>query len=523
MDSLDSELDSRRLFAILERANRIASMTSLDDLLSQMLDLMIDISGATKGTLYLLDSHARELLFKVVRGDHYDLRLQGNRIKDDMGIVGYAVQHRQPIVIHDLASDPRWYRDFNPDLASRLVNAITLPLMMQGNPIGAVQIFNFERADIELLLALGNRMASEVDKLMLLEKTWRSNQRFQTLVNVLGQIGAVLDREELLSLLVKSAASLLDSDGSSVVLTDGNGEQGIPPLSKSYKRDSAQNTDGPLVTNDENPKDSVSFLAASTISVPLHARPIILGQEHNYLDERAIGNLKAFNQSSGVFDSEDTQILEILASQASTVLQIGTLYGQANGLFLDFIMALASAIDAKDPYTRGHSIRVSSLSIAIAKELGIQGDLLHDIRIGSLLHDIGKIGIPDHVLMKNEQLTSEEYELVKRHPIIGYNIMDQVKLIRNSLPAILEHHERLDGSGYPHGLRGDQISIIGRVVAVADVFDALITDRPYRDALDLESALDYLHAQIGIQFDETCVHSLMSWVFRTGYRHASQR
>jgi HD-GYP domain-containing protein (c-di-GMP phosphodiesterase class II) len=188
----------------------------------------------------------------------------------------------------------------------------------------------------------------------------------------------------------------------------------------------------------------------------------------------------AFNKDNGYFDSEDMQLLEILASQASTVLQIASLYGQANGLFLDFVLALASAIDAKDPYTRGHSHRVSTISVAIAQILGIEGDLIHEIRLGSLLHDIGKIGIPDTVLTKTSRLTKDEFEQVKKHPMIGYKIMSQVKLLSNSLPAILEHHERLDGSGYPLGLEGEQISILGRVVAVAVVYDALTTNRPYR-------------------------------------------
>ena len=502
----EEQSNSNELIAILEQANRIASMTSLDELLNQMLDLIIEISGSTNGTLYLLDENAGELIFTVVRGNPEDMRLQGRRIKDNLGIVGYSVQVRQPVVIHDLASDPRWYREFHPGLASRLKNAITFPLLVQGKPIGAVQVFNFVRAELELLQALGNRMASEVDKVMLLDKAKRSNRRLQNLVNILGQIATILDREELLNLLTENASNLLDAESSSVFLVDNGEEDGAHLVSKTYHHpSSSEASDG----DETLPSKNGSVLRAnSTATVPLRARQITVGKERKILKERVIGNLMAYNKMQGGFDSEDTQLLEILASQASTVLQIATLYGQANGLFLDFIKVLAATIDAKDPYTRGHSHRVSELSVSIAQELGIKSDLINDIQIGSLLHDIGKIGVPDQVLGKTTQLNSDEYEQIKKHPSVGHQIMSEVNLLHNTLPAIIEHHERLDGSGYPFGLKSDQISLMGRIVAVADVFDALTTDRPYRKAMDQEAVLAYLDERVGKEFDGPCVVAL---------------
>jgi HD-GYP domain-containing protein (c-di-GMP phosphodiesterase class II) len=504
----DSSL--KELIGILEQANRIASMTSLDDLLSQMLDLMIEISGGTNGTLYLLDEHAGELIFAVVRGNQDDLRLQGRRIKDNLGIVGFSVQIRQPVVIHDLASDPRWYREFHPDLASRLKNAITFPLLVQGKPIGAVQIFNFVRAEMELLQALGNRMASEVDKVMLLDKAKRSNLRLQTLVNILGQIATVLDREELLNLLTENASQLLEAESSSVFLVDDETDEGAHLLSKTYHHPLSSETMSEEAASQS--KNEGVLRANSTAAVPLRARQITVGKERKVLKDRIIGNLMAYNKKQGTFDSEDTQLLEILASQASTVLQIATLYSQANGLFLDFIKVLAAAIDAKDPYTRGHSQRVSDISVAIALGLGVKSDLVNDIRIGSLLHDVGKIGVPDQVLGKTAQLTAEEFEQIKKHPGIGHQILYEVDLLHNSLPAIIEHHERLDGSGYPFGLKSEQISLMGRIVAVADVFDALTTDRPYRKAMDRESVVEYLQQRIGNEFDGPCIVALQNWI-----------
>jgi putative nucleotidyltransferase with HDIG domain len=324
------------------------------------------------------------------------------------------------------------------------------------------------------------------------------------LVELLGQIGATLDRDQLLSLVTQFTSKLLEAAISTVYLVDET-ETGPRLLTKTYPADMITPA-GPLEGSAAQPVHG--FSGSSVVSAPLRARPILVGKERGVLDERIIGGLMAYNKTGGAFDDEDTQLLELLANQASTVMQIATLYNQANRTFLEVIEALVATIDAVDPYTRGHSKRVSDYSVAIAEELGYHGDVLMDIRIGSLLHDIGKLGVRDSILTKPGNLTDEEYEEMKKHPAIGFKIIEKVSLLHNVLPAIVEHHERLDGSGYPMGLRGEQITQMGRIVAVADVYDALTTDRPYRKALDLESVLEHLHKNVGSHFDGVCVEAL---------------
>lgn len=491
------------LRSILERSNRIASTARLDDLLCQMLDLMVEISGGTSGTCYLHDTATNELVFSVIRGSAEDQKLTGQRIPDDTGIVGAALHSGKPIVIEDLKSDPRWYREIHPDLTARLVNAITIPLLLEGRPIGAIQIFNYHSVDIELLQLLSSRMASEIDKAVLLEKSLRTNRRLQLLVDALGEIGSILDRDQLLTRLTANASRLVEAEGSATFLVCNE-----PPNGTVWLSHASPNFPYVSPAGHGSDWDPSRFQSTSTISVPLQSRQITIGAGRVSPQVRTVGNLVAVNKISGSFDAEDNRLFEALASQASTVLQIAGLFKDANELLLDFIKTLARVIDAKDPYTCGHSERVSDYSVQIARCLDCSAESVFYVRLGSLLHDIGKLGVPDHILAKAGKLSDSEYEEIKKHPGKGMKIVEQVHHLHNTLPAIIEHHEKLDGSGYPHGLHGDQISLMGRIVAVADVFDALTTDRPYRKAMQLNEVFDFLNENKGVRFDSACIDAL---------------
>jgi HD-GYP domain-containing protein (c-di-GMP phosphodiesterase class II) len=179
-------------------------------------------------------------------------------------------------------------------------------------------------------------------------------------------------------------------------------------------------------------------------------------------------------------------------------------------LFLGSIRMLAAAIDEKDPYTRGHSGRVAKYSTIIGDGLGLNADELDRLRISALLHDVGKIGVDDRVLKKPGKLTDEEFDLMKQHTVKGANIMRPVAQLRDVLPGIELHHERMDGGGYPYGLQGDQIPLMARIIAVADTFDAITTNRPYQSAMDVDYALDRIRSLAVTKFDAKVVAALES-------------
>jgi putative nucleotidyltransferase with HDIG domain len=337
-----------------------------------------------------------------------------------------------------------------------------------------------------------------------------------------------------LHLVTENAARLLEAERSSLFLVDpttsemifqvayqppekappsasvenGDRLEGLSRLSQPFRNISSQ----PART--ANLEDGgFSYFNRSAITVPLRSEPVV--QDHDEDRMHVLGGLMVLNKPGASFQEEDAQLVRILADQASTFLQVAEMYESSGELFLGVIKSLITAIDAKDPYTQGHSQRVSDYSVLIARELGLNDTLVNDIRIGSLLHDIGKIGIPDSILLKKGTLSSEEYELIGEHPRTGVNILSQVKLLDPMRPAILEHHERLDGSGYPAKLVDKQISWMGRIVAVADVFDAMTSNRPYRQALSDQDVLAYLHEKAGVLFDAASVLALENVLARS--------
>jgi HD-GYP domain-containing protein (c-di-GMP phosphodiesterase class II) len=249
----------------------------------------------------------------------------------------------------------------------------------------------------------------------------------------------------------------------------------------------------------------VSIFAARRITNPLHvltqsSRALARGdfsQRVNLLSRTEIGELaNTFNTMS----DELEHFVEDLKRAAE----------ENRELFMGSIQMLAGAVDEKDPYTRGHSDRVTRYSLMIAEEMKQPGSFLETLRISAQLHDVGKIGIEDHILKKPGALTEEEFEVMKTHTTKGANILRPVTQLAEMLPGIELHHEALDGRGYPYGLQGDQIPLLARVIAVADTFDALTTNRPYQQAHTPDQALQIIKNLAGKRLDREAVAALLA-------------
>jgi len=225
--------------------------------------------------------------------------------------------------------------------------------------------------------------------------------------------------------------------------------------------------------------------------------------------QNLLGWLAAFNHTAGEeFGSVEANLMNAVASILGVHHGNHELYRQQAELLAGVIRALSSAIDAKDPYTCGHSDRVARIAVTIAREMGADEETVKTLYLGGLLHDVGKIGIQDEVLRKPGRLTDAEYDHIKSHPEIGYRILVDLKKLGEVLPIVRYHHEAWDGRGYPAGMSGEEIPFVARLVAVADAFDAMASDRPYRRGMDDEKLDTIFRGGAGTQWDPDVIEAM---------------
>jgi HD-GYP domain-containing protein (c-di-GMP phosphodiesterase class II) len=306
----------------------------------------------------------------------------------------------------------------------------------------------------------------------------------------------------------KACSDLIDVmgvRGTGVMLSGTTADNGVPTLFGSIhlSPENVQRLAGqlmvtlwrdkkPLVINDLAASPDLGWLCEyghSLVAVPLQRQ------------EKLLGCMFALDKIDGDFDSRDSKLLNSVANQSAIYLENVTLFDDVRGLMLGLLRSLTSAVDAKDTYTCGHSERVALLARELTRTAGLGEEIAQRVYMAGLLHDVGKIGVPESVLRKAGRLTPEEFDQMKKHPQIGARILQDVKQIQDLIPGVLHHHERYDGQGYPTGAAGEAIPLMGRIICLADCFDAMTSNRTYRKALPPEVALSEIQRCSGTQFD----------------------
>ncbi|MEX0716908.1 MAG: HD domain-containing phosphohydrolase [Planctomycetaceae bacterium] len=347
---------------------------------------------------------------------------------------------------------------------------------------------------------LAERLQSEIDELGIqIEHTY---EEISLLYGLARNLQISRSPAELAELCVDRLHSLLEADGNAIWLDERNGRPcfvaaGAPPFDEAGMTRLAAQLEGhdwsrPLVRN--------------------HLRGTPLGNDFPGLDNLVLVPIAAGVHRSGwiascnlnhgrEFGTVEANLLNSVATILGTHIRNIDLYQQHQELLLCFVRSLVSTLDAKDPYTRGHSERVALIARRLAKELQLSEGELHDIYISGLLHDIGKIGVDDRILRKPGRLTDDEFRQIQQHPVIGYNILLGLRNLQNVLPGVRNHHESYNGKGYPDRLAGEQIPMIARILAVADSYDAMGSDRPYRKGMDRGTIEDIFRRGAGQQWD----------------------
>lgn len=220
------------------------------------------------------------------------------------------------------------------------------------------------------------------------------------------------------------------------------------------------------------------------------------------VEDSAIGAIIASDKINGEeFYSTEIKLIFSIASECATSIKKALLFDEIHSMLFNVAEAFSFAIDAKDPYTYGHSKRVSEIAIKIAKEIELPPETVNWLRLAALLHDIGKIGTPEDILHKVEKLSPDELSRIKEHPLVGAKMIGHIQRLKEIALWICHHHEKYDGSGYPAGIKGDKIPLASRIISIADTFDALTSDRPYRKAFTKEEAIGIMRETSGMHFD----------------------
>lgn len=346
------------------------------------------------------------------------------------------------------------------------------------------------------------------------------------LLEVSRVVSSSLDPDEVGKLVLKESREAMNSDHASLFLMDERSNRLMLAASDGFSEDETGNLKlfgGCEVINDhlmkrkevlvvDNVHKDVAFEAEralssnekfpfeSLLAVPLVARGSFIGA-------LVVSNKE---RPDHIFTEENKSLLLALSGNMAIALLNARLYHKMKSLFLSTITSLTRAIDAKDNYTSGHSERVMKYAVAIGREMGLSDEMLESLKLASLLHDIGKIGVKESILMKPAKLLGYERRQIRMHPSIGAKIMESMDDSQVIQRGILEHHERYDGKGYPNHLKGSQISLEGRIIAVADVFDALTTDRPYQKGYSKEEVFRKIQGEASSQFDPRVITAFIS-------------
>jgi putative nucleotidyltransferase with HDIG domain len=513
-----------RLTSLYNINNNISLCFNIEPVLEMVLNESVKLFEAERAFIMLLNEDKTEM--KIISSHGLEREIIEKNIKVGEGIAGKVALSGKSRLIR---------KKVNKSDNTESKSLMYVPLKAREKVLGVVNISgnrkgkNFTEDDMNLLQTLASNTAISIENAKLYEKLEKKAWELSTLFHIGNAINSSLDRDQVLQKVLDSAIMLLDSRKGSLMLIGTQTDEmrivaahGLPPEIISNARVKlGEGISGKValegkprlmkkgVRIEESKSSKELKEIKSAMSAPLTFKNKTQGVV-NISDKRTDDN----------FNEEDMALLMMLANQAATAIENARLHTELQDLFISSIKALANAIDARDPYTRGHSERVTDYSVAMSEKLGLDREEVELIRYAALLHDIGKINIPDHILNKPGKLTDEEFLLMKKHPVFGAQIMEPVKAFQKILPYMFLHHERFsDKKGYPLGINGDAIPIAARIIAVADSFDAMTSDRPYRKSLSLEEAVKELRVNSGTQFDPQIVKVFLEAIKEGKFAH----
>lgn len=400
-------------------------------------------------------------------------------------------------------------------LKNGVVDYLTKPIKMEEVPAIIERVMRERSLFVDNILL--KEEAEKTKELLKVnqELQWKLKE-VETINLILQQLDQATTSSDLFTALVKLAGEVTDCDEAHFCVSSQ--EINTPAVITSFFKD--RRTSGARSLVSSAMLQEVAQGGIPHIIQGIDGEPNIMAVPLK-IRSNVFGILVSLIRSGGRrFSEKDLYFLHFLTEKASFLIENLALYENIHENLFSTLYAFVETIEARDPYTRQHSARVTNYSISIAKALGCTQEEIEILTVAGNLHDIGKIGIPDNILLKPDRLTDSEYEVIKKHPDIGSNIIGHFDMWSQEQQIIRHHHERWDGNGYPAGLRGEEIPFLSRILAVADVYDALTSDRSYRNRLGDEGAVRIIKENAGTQFDAKIVDTFVA-LYCQGEIHSS--
>jgi HD-GYP domain-containing protein (c-di-GMP phosphodiesterase class II) len=521
-----SYLGSREI-KVAERTERMDALYSLNRVLSDDFDSdrmyhslaekLASITGISRCSILLFGDEGR--VTPAASNFAGALEVLKDLSLEELGALAAIAALGGPVVLRNGEKKP-------PEIGSLLRRygtplMLVVPLRSTGKQVGVALLDEgrdgeFPREQVELAVAVANQVAIAIDKSSLIEEMETRLKHMAAIGVIARTLTSFLDSKEQLRSLLGMACALVSAGAGAILLLEAMFDE--------LKVEVSEGADG-------WPEDT-GFLKAARWSCD-NGRPLLLSRgsrERRFkvasgisggmvapllIRDKAIGVIAIAAKPGSEYDRDDLELFANFAAQAAVSIENTQLYERLQDMYLGAIGSLAAAIEARDPYTVGHSARVTQYAVAIAEGMGLTQPEIEELRLAGLLHDLGKIGVPDSILNKPGRLSEEEFSAIKMHPALSMRIIEPLPHLGNIIPIIYHHHEHFDGSGYMDGKSGEKIPLGARIITVADSFEAMTSDRPYRKALSRHEAMMELKRCSGSQFDPRVVSVFVDLLEKT--------
>ncbi len=519
-----SEQRAHELQTLYQTSLEVNAQVDLDSLLRAIVQRAASLVGVDSGGLYLMQADGQSL--KLVVGHNLLEHYTGMTLKLGEGLSGKVAQSGKAMVVNDYQ---RWKGRAKIFDNTTLRSMLGAPLRVKDKVIGVINVSDrtrsgsFSKEEIRLVSLFADQAALAIENARLFDDAQRRLRRTTALREIDQAIVGSMDIQHVLKIVLKRTISELGVDAAVILLFDPKEQNLHYELGSGFRADSLQFTRLRLGEG----YAGRAALGKQTIYIPdLRVRNTDFLRSPTFHQEgfvcyfgvpliakgEIMGVLEVFHRASLNPDIEWLSFMETLAGQVAIAIDNATLYRNLQHSNVELSLAYdatiegwSRALDLRDRETEGHTLRVTELTKRMAEEMGMSEEELVHIRRGALLHDIGKMGVPDRILLKPDTLTDEEWKIMHKHPIFAYEMLSPIGFLLPALDIPYCHHEKWDGAGYPRKLKGDEIPLVARIFAVVDVWDALTSNRPYRPAWTKDQALEYIWEQSGKHFDPNVV------------------